>query len=249
MTEISVWKRVGGWLRRSQEPVKEGKLERLDPEGLLVDSPQEHPQQHPSALVARNNKKDKQLAALEDGFARLVEVLESINDNVLRQQEQGAAMKNCLEKVSQSLQALPDAHQSSLAVKELTDELRSQALRHQQVTEIIKKLPDLTQTQVDKLTDISRHLETSADADVQLVESFHHLDKSLQGLQDNSSDQTITLHHLQAAAQENNQNLARILAKQTRRLLALLLIITILALAALAAIIIFVQQGSNPGSA
>ena len=38
MTKISVWKRVGGWLRRSQETPSQAEVVRLDADGMLTDS-------------------------------------------------------------------------------------------------------------------------------------------------------------------------------------------------------------------
>jgi chromosome segregation ATPase len=249
MTKFSVWKRVGGWLRRSHEPVKEGKLERLDAEGMLVDTSEDTDQENSSVLVTRSNKKDRQLAALEDGFGRLVEVLESINDNVIRQQEQNVELKSSMEKVADSLHSLPGSGESTQAVKELTEELHGQSLRHQQVAEIIKSLPELTRTQVDKLDNIDRHLEASADADVQIVESFNRLGNSVQSLQDNSSTQTKALHYIQEVNQRSSEQMARMLAKQNRRMMIMLVIISLFALAAIAAaLVIFMQMGGNPGS-
>ncbi|MBN1844529.1 MAG: hypothetical protein JW810_02520, partial [Sedimentisphaerales bacterium] len=104
MNKIPLWKRVGGWLRRSHEPVGQGKVIHVDAEGLLVD-PEGQNQSEPTALTAqRSAPADPQLATLEEGFNRLVEVLESINENVVHQREQNSEMHKRLQELSSSLQ-------------------------------------------------------------------------------------------------------------------------------------------------
>jgi uncharacterized coiled-coil protein SlyX len=249
MTKISLWKRVGGWLRRSPEPIgpAQGKVIRVDADGMLVD-PESDKNTEESTALSKHPKNDQQLTSIEEGFGRLVDVLESINDNVIQQRRQSADMTQHLEDLTQSLRALPESTESQAAMKDLTEEIRNQTLRHQQVAESIKSLPDLSQTQVDKLSEITRQLDASGETEIQLVESFNRAQQSMQGMESHSSAQTSALRDLNAASAHHSQQLQEMLARQNRKLIwcfAVLAALLVVALAAIAVLLLMSRNGST----
>lgn len=220
MTKISMWKRVGGWLRRSQTPVGVGKVVRVDAEGMLVNTDQiDNNVNDSSALAARFNKKHPELATLEQGFGRLVEVLESINENVEVQRSHSAALKEQMDNLGKWIRTLPEGGQSQAAIKELTEEMRKHALRDQQLIETVGTLPDLTQTQVEKLAEITHQLEASSQVDEQMVESFKRFDGTVQGVLESSKVQSASLGSLSATMERNEARLQEMLDQQNRRLI------------------------------
>jgi len=188
MTRISVWKRVGGWLRRSHVPPSPGEAGGLDAEGMLMGAEPAEDEAPQRTLTL--NKKDRQMAAMEDGFSRLVEVLESINDNVVQQRRQTAEQQERLAGLSDLARTMPEVIAASQqASKELSEQLRNQSLQNQQLTEVVKVLPGVTQRQVEKLAEISQQLESSAEADLRMAESFNRLDGSMTTVVDHSRAQ------------------------------------------------------------
>ena len=249
MTKISLWKRVGGWLRRSPEPIRtgQGKVIRVDADGMLVD-PESDKNTEESTALSKPPKNDQPLDSIEEGFGRLVDVLESINDNVIQQRRQSADMTQRLEEMTQSLLALPESTESQAAIKDLTEEIRNQTLRQQQVAESIKPLPDLSQTQLDKLSEITRQLEASGDTEIQLVESFNRVQQSMQGMESHSTAQTSALRDLGDASTHHSQQLQEMLTRQNRKLIwcfAVLAALLLVALAAIAALLLMTRSGST----
>ena len=249
MTRISLWKRVGGWLRRSSEPIGpgQGKVIRVDADGMLVD-PESNKKTEESIALSKPPKKDQQLDSIEEGFGRLVDVLESINDNVIQQRRQSADMTQRLEDMTQSLRALPESTESQAAMKDLTEEIRNQTLRQQQVAESIKPLPDLSQTQVDKLSEITRQLEAAGDTEIQLVESFNRVHQSMQGMESHSTAQTSALRDLGAASTHHSQQLQEVLARQNRKLIwcfAVLAALLVVAIAAITVLLLISRTGTT----
>ncbi|MBN2376798.1 MAG: hypothetical protein JXD22_10370 [Sedimentisphaerales bacterium] len=236
MEKIPLWKRVGSWLGRSQEPMGEGQMVNLDAEGLLVDAEVKEKESSGPNLMVRG-KKDQQLAALEDGFGRLVEVLESINDNVTQQREQATELKSNMERIGEALLSHSENSQDKKAISELTSELRSQAVRQQKVAEVVGSLPELTQAQMNKLSEIARQLEASGETEVQMVESFNRFDNSVQGMVNNSNTQTATLREMSVKTEGSQARLQEVVAKQNRLLLWAILILSVLSLAAVGAAI------------
>jgi len=250
MTKISLWKRVGGWLRRSPEPIRQGqgKVIRVDAEGMLVNPQSENKKTEEANALSKPTKNDQQLTSIEEGFRRLVDVLESLNENVVQQRCQSADMTKHMEKLNQSLRALPDSAENQAALKDLTEEMRNQSLRQQQLTESIKPLPDLSQTQVEKLSDIARQLEAAGETDIQLVESFNRVQQYMQGMETHTSAQTSALRDLNAASAHHSQQLQETLTRQNRKLfwcLAGLAAFLIVAIAAFIVLLLITRNGTT----
>ncbi|TFG49947.1 MAG: hypothetical protein E4H40_02100 [Candidatus Brocadiia bacterium] len=246
MEKMSIWKRFGGWLRRSQTSKSCGEVVHLDAEGLLVDPAEDYQiNENSSMLPARNNKKEQPLAMMEDGFNRLVEVLESINNNVVQQREHNAEMVDKLSELSDSTRTLPQSVESqSHAAELMTDEIKKQSLYSQQLAETIKSLPELNHDQLEKLGDIARHLEKSTEAELQRAESFNQFGQATQGLLNNSKAQTLSLTNIGRMLEQNEQQLLELSKRQSRRfawLLAIVLAVSLAAAGAVAAMLIYYE--------
>jgi len=236
MAKKSLWKRTYDWFRRPHKPMENAQVVPLDAEGLLIE-PEELPEdEQNSALATRPNKKDRQLAAMEEGFGRLVEVLELINDNVVRQGEQSTQMNSRLAELARSL---PEVTQEQKGmIRNISEQLQNQALHSSQLVETMKNLPDLHQDQVNRLGEIKGQLETSGQTTVQMAESLHQLDSSLQGVANNSKAQSASLANIGSLLEQNEANLQKIIAKQNRRFAWLIGLWVVIILAGIGALIL-----------
>ena len=241
MTDISLWKRVGGWLRRSQSSPEGSEVTPLDAEGMLISPSLEEvraPESERTSALVRPSKKEDQLTAMEEGFGRLVDVLEAINDNVSENRRHSEEFKGYLAELSDSVRAMPDsAARQEEAAKQLNEELRSQAVRQQQLVEMMQNLPDLNEAQVEKLEDIRQQLSAAAEGDARLAESLHRFDEAAQGMLQNSDSQTSAVKDMASGAQKNAQQLQIVLAKQNRRLMWLVMLLLIIVLGAVAGLV------------
>lgn len=242
MEKASIWKRVGSWLRRNPEPVGTGPMERVDAEGVLVEGQEEERASEADGAVLGENegnslttrsRRDPQLAALEDGFGRLVDVLEAINENVVGQREETGQLQ---EKMGQLLAKLPDAKEQQAAWQELSGELRSQGQRQHRMAEQVSRLPEMTQQQVGKLGEIAEQLETAGQTQGRMLESFRRFDNSMEGVTNAAGVQTATLREMQTTAQRGQDQLADLLHRQNRRLTWYFVGAVVLSLAALAGV-------------
>jgi len=137
MEKLSFWRRVGDWLRRSQHPISTDEMEYPNAENLPIGPDVEPaiPEENTS-LFTRAYKKEQQLAALEQGFNRLVQVLESINTNVDLQQKKTLENTQALHRLHDALHSLPESSREQLNISHsIHDELRRQTLLNQQMRE------------------------------------------------------------------------------------------------------------------
>jgi len=135
--KISIWRRVGDWLRRSQHPIPTDEVEYPNAENLPIGPEIESvlPEEN-SSFFSRAYKKEQQLAALEQGFSRLVQVLESINNNMDLQQKKTMENSQALNRLHDMLHSLPESSREHLNISHsIHDELRRQTLINQQLKE------------------------------------------------------------------------------------------------------------------
>jgi len=260
MAKISIWKRVGGWLRRTTGPANPQNVVRLDAEGLLVDEETEPIEAHVTqkepentSIFARSHKKEHQITAMEEGFNRLVEVLESINENVISQRQLSVELHNRLESLPTLTSVLPEVVETQKTlVTEMTTELRNQAQRHQQVAELLGRLPNLSEVQVGKLEYIIRQLESSAQTETRMSESYQRMDHTLREVAASNKDQLSCLSNVAELLGKNEQVIRQQLTRQNRRFMWLILVVVLggLALAGAAAVIVwqlwFAQSPVSP---
>ncbi len=287
MEKISLWKRVGGWLRRSHLPRADDEMLQLDAEGLIADSDgvdidgnnkdnhngdssgndsngddfgitavaedagvDEANHKSKSAVgsaIFPRHKKEQQLAAMEEGFNRLVTVMESINENMQQQKQETQKLNAHLENLPGLLSRIPDVVESQVQTAQaMAEELKKQSLQQQQLNETIRKLPDLTKSQLDKLSDITAHMESSLENEVHMAETFSRFDGSMQIVADSAQAQATSLAHIGQMLEQNEQKMQQILSRQNKRFMWLAVVVIIASLAAIA-LVLYSMFGSSAG--
>lgn len=230
MGKIPLWQRVGGWLRRSHDKTHpHPDTMDLDSEGMLIDGPAD--QLHPANNALAPNHKDRQMAAMEEGFSRLVTVLESINDNAVQQRRQGAEIRDLALSLPKALE-----NQQQM-VKELTEHMGRQSVWNQQLADAVGALPELTQQQLEKLGEITTELQASGQTGRQMTESFGSLDQSMTRISQDNQSQAASLTEVTQLLAQNDRRLDALLGQQKKRTRWLLAAVLILGIAALAALI------------
>jgi chromosome segregation ATPase len=238
MENVSLWKRVGGWLQRSSRPQVAGELVNLDAEGLLMD-PQGHPGNDGTAVIVRGSKQ-QQMVAMEEGFNRLVKVMESIDENVTIQRGQGAELNSHIKALAEAMGDLPDGVQKqSQAINAMASEIKGQSLRYQQFSETIKVLPQQGKEQVDKLNAIADTLGSSLENQAVQIESFNKFDNTVQGILEGAQAQSASLANIGRMLEQNQQCVREMLDRQSRRFVWLWVGLFGVALAMAAAMIWF----------
>ena len=241
MEKVSLWKRMGGWLRRPQTSRDGLEVVHHDAEGLVVDPLEDKDANDAhSTLSTRGNKKEVQLATLEGSFNRLVEVLESLNNNVTRQHDQNKDLIDHLAQTSNLMRALPEnVEAQGRSVQNLAQEIKEHTLRNQQVVEIVKALPDLNRQQVDRLGDIAHQMEDSVESGTRMAESFNRFDGTVQGMLSNSKAQTVSLANMGEMFEKNEQQLHTLIRQQNRRFTWLLIFVLSASVVGLGAVVAF----------
>lgn len=226
----------------------------LNDQGLI--SPEQSTEPRPEAvepggsrvLVKAVPSTDKQesLEKLQQGFNRLIEQLEGINEHLDQQVAQHEDLMVRMEKLPTLLESFPAAVQNQKQLTEqMLEQLRAMAVNQQQFIESVDKIPTETAKQTDALADIDHQLAAAADADVQMAESFNRFNETLDKLNQSSLGQTDGILQMSKTFATSDRYLKYIMSRQNKRFMWIFVIsitVCVLVVLILTAIIIYLRQ-------
>jgi ABC-type transporter Mla subunit MlaD len=197
----------------------------LEPQGNFGDTSSAHTPQGPVVVSPVTGLERRESAEkLQEGFNRLIDQLEQINDHLTQQLTQHQELMGRVKQLPQLLESLPSAveNQKHLTTQ-LLDQLRTTGAKDQQFIEAVGKIPAETARQTDTLTLINHQLEAAADADVQLAGSFvkfrdtldrlnHSTVRNTEGIVQMSKTFTASDRHLKYVVTKLNQRYVWVLA-------------------------------------
>lgn len=226
MAVKDIWKKTAGFLRRKN--AARSFSPEIDKMGLIInhDTPtatedaSEHSSQNGKLEIVRKHsashieKKDS-IEALAGGFNRMVDQLEGINKHLNMQIDQHHKLMDRMDQLPELLENLPNAvDDQKKVVNELIDQLKNKTIKEQQFIEIIEKIPAETLRQNNTLLEMSRKLSVSADADVQMADSFNRFNETLSALDTDTVNQTDSIKQMNKTFAASDRYLKYILSKQ-----------------------------------
>lgn len=186
------------------------------------------------------------LEKLHDGLNRLIEQLRGINDNLNRQSSRHEELMNRIEQLPHLLQGFPGAVENQKQVTEqLIQQLKENAIKDQQFSDAVAKIPTETAKQTDALINIDHQLAAAADNDVQMVENFNKFNQTLEKLDESSLSQTDSILQMSKTFSASDRYLKYIISRQNKRFLWVMVSavgVCIAVIAALIGIVIYLRQ-------
>jgi hypothetical protein len=182
------------------------------------------PEHTGSVGLVRHSKREASLDRKESteilgkAFNKMVDQLEGINQHLGKQITQHEALMNRIDQLPELLENLPNAvdNQKQL-VNSLIEQLKGKALKEQQFVDIVEKIPSETAKQTNTLLDMNRKLSVSADADVQMTESFNKFNETLTKLDSDTIGQTESIAQMNKTFAASDRYLKYVISRQHKR--------------------------------
>lgn len=166
----------------------------------------------------RPTDKQESLEKLQDGFNKLIEQLQGINEHLNRQIAHHQDLMGRLEQLPRLLESFPAVVESQKQIiEELLGQLKATAGKQQQFVDAVENIPSELAKQSDNLVDINHQLAAAADADVQMAESFNKFNETLAKLNESTISQTDGIAQMSRTFATSDRYLKYILSKQNRR--------------------------------
>jgi len=172
------------------------------------------------AILRRNESIDRveAIQMLQRSFEQLVEKLGGINENIDRQIKQNEELIQRIDELPKFLQNFPESLKNQrIVIDTLVEQLKSQALKNQQFTETIEKIPAAAEKQTNAISEMSVQLAASADVDAQLAAGFARFNSITDKLKDNVEGQTDSIIQLSKTFSASDRYLKYILNTQHKR--------------------------------
>jgi len=190
--------------------------------------------------------KAEPLEKLQQGFEKLVEQLEGINEHLNRHIGQNEELMKRIEHLPDLLENFPIlAENQKKMIEELTEQVKGNATRNQQFMETVAKIPAETAKQTDALVGINHQLAAAADTDVEMAENFNKFNEALDKLNQSTVGQTDSILQMSKTFATSDRYLKYIISREKKRFMWLLLIsigVCVAVILILAGIIIYVKR-------
>jgi uncharacterized phage infection (PIP) family protein YhgE len=229
MTWREILTGTGNWLRnRRFEPA--GRCEPvLDNDGLLMIKLDEGGDYQEDRRAGTSNgsvvvntiaavERREPVEKLQEGFNRLIDQLQQINDHLNEQLAQHQELMGRVKQLPQLLESLPSAVENQkLLTTQLLEQLRTTAAKDQQFLETVGRIPFETARQTDALSLINHQLSAAAESDVQLAENFVKFRDTLDRLNCNTLSNTEGILQMSKTFAASDRYLKYVVSKLNKR--------------------------------
>jgi chromosome segregation ATPase len=227
MASEGFWSRIGHWFRSTNNEPTAVSRER-SASAVAVAEPNS-PESSETALGAtlsetestivpassssRPPRWNQMLERLEDGYTKVIDLVENIQTHMARQDQRTELMSHSLDKLAEHMSHLPAASESQAkALEALAVEIREDASRSRRVEDQLAQLPSLADAQRETMAAISRQMDAAAAGEAKMDETMTRVRHSLTELSDAAQASTATMHRIheaQAAREDRTEELLR----------------------------------------
>lgn len=235
MEKTRLWTRVGGWFRGggrgdgAPKTVFESTLP--DMEDTLVPSSQK--------AVPRRELSGRE--RLEEGFTKVVELVESIRGHMKTQDERTERMVESLGHIAESVAKTPEHSRAQVeSLEQIQQQMEGDAARARRQEENIAQLPALADAQRETMVGVGRQMDELRTSGERNAAAVCSLGETISGLDQSTAAASDALREIQRESASREDRLTDLLRDQNRRLtlfaysaLGLAVVVSLACLAAL----------------
>ena len=249
------WARTNNWLRAHKLTKASDYQPQIDDQGLISqDAESSEPAvddkgaQSSQVVVKTVQPVDKResLERLHEGFNKLIEQLQGINEHLNHQVTQHEDLMGRIEQLPKLLESFPAVVENQKQITEqLLERLKASVTKNEQFIDAVQKIPTETAKQTDALVDIDHQLAAAADIDVQMAESFNKFNETLDKLNRSAIGQSDSIIQMSRTFATSDRYLKYIISRQNKRFMWIFIAaigVCVLVVLILTGIIIYIRH-------
>jgi archaellum component FlaC len=184
-------------------------------------------------FVRPGAKRDAAISRLQEGFGNLSDLMSSIRDNLERQGERQDELLKYLAHLPAAMESLPESNRiHGETLKAIHDQIGQQGQHQEKLTEILSKLSDTHGESKSVLDDLSNRVETMRQTDEAIAGNLNQVGSSLETVSKHSATSAQVLEQMRDNLNARDEQLQRMLQKNTHRFMVMMVISILLAIAA-----------------
>lgn len=234
--QTTLMSRVRGWFKRPR--LDEADLSEL-PSGSSADlsAPQSTQLQQRNSIFHPFAKRDQAMQSLQQGFVTLTDLMVGIREGLESQGKRQDALLDHLSRLPALLEQLPEsARLQGETLKALHQELSSQHVQQQRLTEILDHVSKGNENQREVLDGLSDRMDRMRQTDEQIASNLTDVGSTMQALGRSTSTGAQILESLRDNMTSRDTELQQVLAKQGARMTFMLTVAIFLSIVALGAV-------------
>ncbi len=232
----NIWLQTNNWLRNHKLIGPLHPRPELDDDGLIRQNTEAESEGNKSqaekaqneVIVKAVSKEDRQtgigrvpaetIEKLQEGFDKLVERLQGINDHLDHQAAQHEELMGRIQQLPRILESFPGMLENQKKITEqLVEQLKGASAKNEQFVDAVEQIPAQTAKQTDALVNINHQLAAAADIDVQMSQSLNNFNQILDKLNDNTVKHTTGIEQMSKTFSASDRYLKYIISKQNQR--------------------------------
>ena len=156
---------------------------------------------------------------MEEAYTRIIDLVGSIRNHLELQDRRAERMAPTLERLAEGLANIPEAAKTQIELlADIGRHIESDAERARRIEAAFSQLPHIADAQRETMVSMGRQMDTLNEANERGVAAFGEFRQTLSQLTDATGASTSSLKQIQLDAAAQEDNLARLLEQQTRRL-------------------------------
>ncbi len=218
-------KTVRGWFRpvtpmrsidptvpQGQAPTGSGPCEPAPQEQALRD-----PQPGPGLLRWTGGNRQQALERLQAGYDRMVGLCQTIDEHLKSQQEQGHHAGECLGRLSESIDRVPDLlDQLGQRLDRIADQTSKAFAGTERLSDAIEQLVPAQRSQNDLLSCVHRQLGESAHTNAQLSDVLVELKNAMQGMSRSEADRIRVIERMAETLASRDREFTEVIQQQNK---------------------------------
>ncbi|NLX23597.1 MAG: methyl-accepting chemotaxis protein [Phycisphaerae bacterium] len=236
------WHRLTDGLRRTRPGRNDHGLPAVGEDGLLADS--EAAERPPGALT-RWSKRDQALTQLQEGYEQVARLVGDIQKHLSDQTVKTDRICSALEQLARSTSDLPDiARQQVRMLESIAGQLETTNAGTHKLTAAVEEVPRIARAQTDTLTGINRQLGMVSEQNVVTSQAMEKLSTAIHSVGEVNGAQAQILRQMYAKAEEQTEQVNRLIDRQGRRFVMLFVVTLVLAIAAIGSLAVALAMRS-----
>lgn len=259
--QTTFFSRLGSWFRKSDDP--QGLNGALNGDGASQDAAQGAAMRDELPLLSKvqrtgpqppqnieprgwfvrpGAKRDAAITRLQEGFGNLSDLMASVRDNLERQGQRQDELLTYLAHLPTALESLPESNRiHGETLKAIHEQIGNQGAHQQKLGEILEKLSETGGESKAVLDELSTRVETMRQTDEAIAGNLNQVGSAMETVSKHSATSAQVLEQMRDNLNARDEQLQRMLQKQTHRFMVMMMIALLVAIAA-AAIALDVKQ-------
>lgn len=227
LNRASFWSRMGEWFKSSNRGV--GVVELSSGNSLevgsansnsvnLLDSGPDDGTGTEANGRGRFSGRRRDLKRMEDGYSRVVGLVESLQVHFEEQDRRTAVIAESLERLATCLAHLPEASRGQFEVlSAMRDVLDHHAARAKRFEDCVAQLPQLADAQRETMAAIARQLDHSHKSNDRVGAVLENFQQAVVSLSEATTGSTVALREMHNDSSARESRMVTMLEQQTRR--------------------------------